>query len=279
MAAQRIILLFVDRRAGCVDVVAREIAVTSDDGILGDHGQKIVSGVVRQPYEPCGVIGHEDGAVSGAGSRRFGGEPDFGEPPGGSIFPRGIHPGVPFLFQIGVMRGFAVGVHGDVRIGNFRTIPNILGIEPCAAVRRFEIALFARRFVEFQQVDPLGGETCPEEEASGRRVREVGGRGVDAGCDIGIGAAHGFVQAGRVERGPVEVQGVFPSVSLFPDIEVADAAPAVFLSGEAHEERVFALEDVVKRRQLRNRCAGAVELARRVLDALRRVGRKEEFFA
>ena len=57
------------------------------------------------------------------------------------------------------------------------------------------------------------------------------------------------------------MQGVFPGAALFPDIEVADTALAVFLSGEAHEERVFALEDVIKCRQLRNGSAGAVELA------------------
>ena len=261
MSAQRIILLFIDRRAGRVDVVAREIAVTPDDGVLGDQGQEIVARIVSQSYEPRSVVGHEDSAVSRAGSRRFGGKPDFGEPPGGSLFPRGIHPGMPFLFQISVMRGFAVGVYDNICVGNLRAIPDILGIEPCAAVRRFEIALLARRFVEFQQVDPLGGETCPEEETSGRRVRKVGRRSVDAGCDIGVGAAHGFVQVGRVERGPVEMQGVFPGAALFPDIEVADTALAVFLSGEAHEERVFALEDVIKCRQLRNGSAGAVELA------------------
>ena len=161
MPAQRIILLFVDRRPGCVDVVAREIAVTPDDGVLGDQGQEIVARIVSQSYEPRSVVGHEDSAVSRAGSRRFGGKPDFGEPPGGSLFPRGIHPGMPFLFQISVMRGFAVGVYDDICVGNLRAIPDILGIEPCAAVRRFEIALLARRFVEFQQVDPLGGETCP----------------------------------------------------------------------------------------------------------------------
>ena len=261
MAPQRVILLFVDRRAGRVDVVAREVAVASDDGVLGDHGQKIVSRVVSQPHEPRGVVGHEDGAVSRAGSGRFGGEPDFGEPPGGCLLPRGIHAGVSFLFEIGVVRGFAVGVHDDFCVGNLRAVPDILGVEPCAAVRCFEVTLFARRFIKFQQVDPLGGETRPEEEASGRRVREIGCRGVDACCDVGIGAAHGFVQVGCVERGPVEVQGVFPCAALLPDIEVAHAAFAVFLSGEVHEERVFALEDVVKCRQFRNGGAGAVELA------------------
>lgn len=177
------------------------------------------------------------------------------------------------------MRGFAVGVHDDVCIGNLWAIPDILGVEPCAAVCRFEITLFARRFVEFQQVDPFGGESGPEEEASGRRVREIGRRSVDAGRDISVRAAHGFVQVGRVERGPVEVQGVFPGAALFPDIEIPDAAFVIFLPGETHKKRIFALEDVVKCRQFRNRRAGAVELARRVLDALRRVGREKEFLA